>query len=714
MLELLDEFNVEIPIIQRDYVQGRQNAGVVVVRQKLLDDMRKALCKATPPLDLNFVYGKTDGKKFIPIDGQQRLTTLFLLHLYAFRNDESKTPLLEKFTYETRASSREFFKELVKNRGEIFRTNQDYPKPSDILTDSGSFVSSYNCDPTVQSALVMLDEIAALFGEVEGLPEALQQKEDPPISFNFLDIEKLGSEDSLYIKLNARGKSLTDFENFKAKLLGTLRTLTQALPFSADDFERKFDSDWTDLFWQRKGVEYEDEYRTFFEILLFNSGLIGISDENWVQTLNYEDIPIGVFICAFNLLNYLCDNYTDSDDDKDAQTDASSIVFKALDDPTASNRAAFHFVCVFLLKRDDLANSLAMHDWVRVFGNLVNNTLIDNYNTALDVIKCVNGFASDPDDLSDILSNIGKLKRGFDKEQLAEETKKAAVILAERKLNNSVGGEFEAAINSAEKLPFFSGQIRAGLYPAEDKDAPFGYDLQKFCGYWDALKKLFGDFNDKSSLKHGIKLRRALLSIDDYTLSVESYKTLCSDHTDARGSVSLKRLFSDCGDITTKLLDQVVGQSNIVDALNKIIDTNLKNIPQTDWRYCLIKYPDMFGCMSTYYYRIRFTDDKVLLVRNARSSGINFEVFSDALKREMEKRSIYLLYDSELFQDQNIGKTTDGDYFVIYKGAHGKRYFIRYSEHRFFISDSKKNEVFRSKSKSPITETADYIEKNLK
>ncbi len=104
MLELLDEFYVEIPIIQRDYVQGRQNAGAKAVRQTLLADMKKALCKTTPPLDLNFVYGKTDGKRFIPIDGQQRLTTLFLLHLYAFRNDESKTPLLEKFTYETRAS----------------------------------------------------------------------------------------------------------------------------------------------------------------------------------------------------------------------------------------------------------------------------------------------------------------------------------------------------------------------------------------------------------------------------------------------------------------------------------------------------------------------------------------------------------------------------------------------------------------------------------
>ena len=226
MLELLQKYYVEIPIIQRDYVQGRQNAGAKAVRKTLLSDMKNALCKTTPPLDLNFVYGKTNGDKFIPIDGQQRLTTLFLLHLYAFQNDDSKTPLFEKFTYETRASSREFFKEIVKKRNKIFKTNSDYPKPSDIITDSSDFVSSYNYDPTVQSVLVMLDEIAALFGDTDGLAELLQQNENPLISFNFLDIKNLGSEDSLYIKLNARGKPLTDFENFKAKFLGTLRTLS--------------------------------------------------------------------------------------------------------------------------------------------------------------------------------------------------------------------------------------------------------------------------------------------------------------------------------------------------------------------------------------------------------------------------------------------------------------------------------------------------------
>ena len=56
-----------------------------MVRANLLKDMKLAVTAQSPPLDLNFIYGKLVGEKFIPLDGQQRLTTLYLLYLYAFR-----------------------------------------------------------------------------------------------------------------------------------------------------------------------------------------------------------------------------------------------------------------------------------------------------------------------------------------------------------------------------------------------------------------------------------------------------------------------------------------------------------------------------------------------------------------------------------------------------------------------------------------------------
>jgi hypothetical protein len=108
--ELLADHKVEVPMLQRDYAQGRRDSHASMVRYNLLNDIKSAILGQTPPLDLNFVYGKTIDGTFIPIDGQQRLTTLFLFHLYAFRDDDSKSDILIKFTYETRKSSRDFFR----------------------------------------------------------------------------------------------------------------------------------------------------------------------------------------------------------------------------------------------------------------------------------------------------------------------------------------------------------------------------------------------------------------------------------------------------------------------------------------------------------------------------------------------------------------------------------------------------------------------------
>lgn len=98
--ELFNEFTrVQIPIIQRDYAQGR--SGQEELRNEFLGALKDALDKTegdpTLPLDLDFVYGSGFGSNgnaeedsFAPLDGQQRLTTLFLLHWYlAWKDGQS-------------------------------------------------------------------------------------------------------------------------------------------------------------------------------------------------------------------------------------------------------------------------------------------------------------------------------------------------------------------------------------------------------------------------------------------------------------------------------------------------------------------------------------------------------------------------------------------------------------------------------------------------
>ena len=96
--------NINIPIIQRDYAQGRENDEVGRIRSRFLDALRHALTDDAP-ITLDFVYGEiNDEGNLIPLDGQQRLTTLFLLHWYVSKHENvppEKCLFLNRFSYGT-------------------------------------------------------------------------------------------------------------------------------------------------------------------------------------------------------------------------------------------------------------------------------------------------------------------------------------------------------------------------------------------------------------------------------------------------------------------------------------------------------------------------------------------------------------------------------------------------------------------------------------
>lgn len=71
-----------IPIIQRDYAQGRNTATIKRVRKNFLNALFNAVTEK--PITLDFIYGDLNEQGILtPLDGQQRLTTLFLLYWYA-------------------------------------------------------------------------------------------------------------------------------------------------------------------------------------------------------------------------------------------------------------------------------------------------------------------------------------------------------------------------------------------------------------------------------------------------------------------------------------------------------------------------------------------------------------------------------------------------------------------------------------------------------
>ena len=122
----VDFSKIEIPMIQRDYAQGRKvEFKLNETGKRFIDTVFSALKKGHL-MEMDFVYGSVSENlkehTFTPLDGQQRLTTLFLLYWYVGSRElkeEQYSDLmitLDKFTYSTRSSSRRFCKVLCETK----------------------------------------------------------------------------------------------------------------------------------------------------------------------------------------------------------------------------------------------------------------------------------------------------------------------------------------------------------------------------------------------------------------------------------------------------------------------------------------------------------------------------------------------------------------------------------------------------------------------
>lgn len=254
-----------IPIIQRDYAQGRQDPIINRVRSRFLSSLYDAIVKNSITLD--FVYGDIDSNGVMtPLDGQQRLTTLFLLHWYAARKkgiSNEECSFLANFGYETRYSARYFCKDLI----------QFIPsfkgKLSAEIIDQAWFPLDWKKDPTISSMLNMLDAIDDKFKDIKNLWDRLREG---AITFYFLPIKDMGLTDELYIKMNSRGKPLTKFEHFKAELERCISDVNASL---ADRIMRKIDRDWTDMLWlyrnsgsdSEEDIIIDDEFLRYFHFI---------------------------------------------------------------------------------------------------------------------------------------------------------------------------------------------------------------------------------------------------------------------------------------------------------------------------------------------------------------------------------------------------------------------------------------------------------------
>lgn len=300
LLAFLTDKNVRIPQLQRDYVQGSDKAKEI--RDLFICDLVETLSADTPEakqktLHLDFIYGSTyeeapasglhphwkEGelhfdipnsdvneptKVFLPLDGQQRLTSLWLLHWMLCPETEADAAkkLLSHFSYATRSSSRRFCAALVAHidDGEL-KQQLKINKAKSALMEAPWFLPAWQKDPTVNSMIEMLVAIGTRLGEADTSP-LWKRLQEGAITFTVIEIQsnEFRLTDELYIKMNNRGRLLTDWECDKAKAIECLGEvvfkeenagLWESLQANeqektpADYFSFRVDGRWQDFFW---------------------------------------------------------------------------------------------------------------------------------------------------------------------------------------------------------------------------------------------------------------------------------------------------------------------------------------------------------------------------------------------------------------------------------------------------------------------------------
>lgn len=659
---------IEIPMIQRDYAQGRDNSKAREIREVFLADLHKSILEVKlglgNSLDLDFVFGISDNHVFVPLDGQQRLTTLYLIHWYlAFRDqsiDRYKIPL-SKFTYEIRPSSSLFLKKLLDSLNEIdykdlFQNGKSFEK---TIKNKNWYFVAWNHDITVQAMIIMLDAIHHTFKFSEVLFEDLIDLQRPPITFNFLQISNFGLSDRLYVKMNSRGKPLTSFENLKAELGKfikesdfndshnyTLRSGSFSKRVDVETyFMTKIDNDWSDFFWKLRDDQkiFDDKLLHLLSFIAFNElthlqkdvfdeSMETFSSSNF-QISYHSLLKLGLineksilsYIDILDLLSIQNGVFKEFLDKSEFYHNTVLPILSKKMNAEYETRVLFYGIFSYVLRNKPSLNLDELNRWSRLLHNLTRNTI---YNRSKDLVDSIHGIDRFLDTYCGniYLDFFNNSIQGFDTVQTKEEHVKVFLRISQK--------AFNLFIDKIENQGYLSGQIIglliiSGIVSRYDSDklillSPAEaeillHDLN------DAYCKFLKYFDDKGLIPFDDEIfRRALLTFGDYAIYSTNFSFLINNHRD----VSWKRLLKELATTSTtyaearnaflRLFEVISVDKEATGELKGIIKDFLNNYQDViDWKYYFIKYPIILNRAELKYVKF-FDGDHIYPLRKTK------------------------------------------------------------------------------------------------
>ena len=660
---------IKIPLIQRDYVEGRKKSNGKIEGENFLNTIFDTI--QTRELMLDYIYGNIEGAKdgdnegltFSPLDGQQRLTTLFLLYWYIgeaeLKEDkikyESIMKSLRRFTYETRVTAKDFCKMLCSI--ENFDPNEEsWIGIKNYIQGNKEFYYDYNIDPTIQNMLEVLSKIEEIYKKnKKKYYEKLNN-----IKFDVLIMDDFGLTDELYIKMNARGKKLTDFENFKADFIDFLTKKINDANFEVlmenytyrgrqcsyiEKISWKLDNEWSDCIWEnicekdktkideylkkivyiyflniydRKNINQKirynnDDNRTFlsgfyeydnftlFEKLITNGQVI-VELEKFLDCFvkYYKEIKSNSVPAWNNEFNFCHFNNSENGDSE------QKIEFKELLNILAvelffakSNQLSFDKNEGFYDFNQNCNVIETLKKWMRVVNNIIENSDVDSEFAYRSCRTIINQLSNNVDD---IYNNLATTNNQFtsSKDAIEEEQLKCSLI------NNNPKDDFESILIEFEKNSF----LRGSIYFIIDQNITLDV-LKHRLNIWKELYIREKEFKQCSQGRDKLLIKNLIKEtmIDTKVGNKEVYHFVDFDEKEhflkksLRANQNLQTFFK-------QLLDQ-----NNIKSMENLLNSNLKNISKLEFvKKVLINNDDLIDWTfvgQRYYYKIRYNQFSV-------------------------------------------------------------------------------------------------------
>lgn len=585
---------IVIPDLQRDYCWGNEtNKKSTGETGELVADFISNLIglydnKVSGTLNLGLFYGYEVPANHIQLcDGQQRLTTLYLLlgmlnkkvgrfrqHLisdYEYLHDD-KEPYLN---YAIRESSLYFLSDLVCR---FFIDNND---PVESIKKSDWYFNDYNYDPSICSMINALFKIESVLEDKEhdwlvAFGEWLLYK----LTFLYFDMEDRKNGEETFVIINTTGEPLSATQNLKPLIIEENKETA--------DVDKKWEQIET-WFWQKREGDNDTADAGFAEFLRWISIIEQRDDKELIRQIlkgegkcefPYKKVRFDTIYNYWLALKWIMEsaegkNPLFSFDDKilSPYVNANVNDRKAIDQTECFVLLpVLYFVYKYWpkIEPDDMQRNAK-----RVYEFFVNLRRIDN------VSKSVNELIPSALHVVDVLKDDGDLVSILEAENISRQ-----LLTEEEKCKFNIFKRFQNRVeieNSFWKIqqdfdPLWKGEIFQLVKWANNEQGDFDFD--KFKQYVEVLKDLFPDFPDGAEHEEITDCLRRCMIVnqgDYYPVERGSYVTFGWEWKEWR------ELLCREGSKTKEMFDYIIDKQDgrdVKDILSNYIEENIGKLTE--------------------------------------------------------------------------------------------------------------------------------------